>query len=112
MRTHRATASTGATGRARPSAYSSTLSWHFPAHRTGHSALLPLAQALGRRRVCRVVDRHALRLRIYVICSECAGLIDPGDGNKAQRVAEVADVVRHKAEEQACWLQVLGMEKV
>jgi hypothetical protein len=62
------------------------------------------------------MDRQAqakmLRLTMYVICSECARLIDLADGNKPQRVVEVADLVRHEAEDHACWLQSLDIDEV
>ena len=62
------------------------------------------------------MDRQAqgkmLRLTMYVICSECARLIDLADGNKPQRVVEVADLVRHEAEDHGYWLQSLDIDQV
>jgi len=49
---------------------------------------------------------------MYVICSECARLIDLSDGNKPQRKVEAVDLVRHEAEEHAYWLEVLGIDEV
>ena len=53
----------------------------------------------------------ALRPRMYVICSECAHLIDLADGRKPQRAVETADLVRHEAEDHDGWLEVLGIDK-
>ena len=59
------------------------------------------------------MDREAqakvLRLRTYVLCSECARLIDLAEGNPPKREVEGADLVRHAAEEHADWLEVLGI---
>jgi hypothetical protein len=61
------------------------------------------------------VDRQAqaktLRLRMYVLCSECAHLIDLAEGNRPQRDIESADIIRHAAEEHAHWLEVLGINE-
>ena len=46
----------------------------------------------------------ALRLRLYVLCSECARIIDLSEGNKPQRMIEAADLIRHEAEEHAARL--------
>ena len=66
--------------------------------------------------LCGTVDRQAqaraLRLRLYVLCSECAQLIDLADGNKPQRIVESADLVRHEVEDHAHWLEVLGIDEV
>jgi hypothetical protein len=51
----------------------------------------------------------SLRLRLYVLCSECARIIDLAEDNRPQRDVEGADVVRHAAEEHADWLEVLGI---
>ena len=51
----------------------------------------------------------ALRLRMYVLCAECARLIDLAKGNRQQRDVEGIDLVRHAAEEHAAWLEVLGI---
>jgi hypothetical protein len=53
----------------------------------------------------------ALRLRMYVLCSECARLIDLAEGNRQQRDVEGADFIRHAAEEHATWLEVLGIDE-
>jgi hypothetical protein len=50
-----------------------------------------------------------LRLRMYVRCSECALLIDLAEGNRPQRNVDAADMVRHKFEEHAIWLELLGI---
>jgi hypothetical protein len=64
---------------------------------------------------CGVVDHQdqakTLRLRMYVICSECARLIDLADDTKPQRAVEAADLVRHEAEGHAYWLEVLGIDE-
>jgi hypothetical protein len=48
---------------------------------------------------------------MYVLCSECARLIDLAEGNPPQREAEGADLIRHAAEEHAAWLGVLGISE-
>jgi hypothetical protein len=53
----------------------------------------------------------ALRLRMYVFCSECARLIDLAEGNRPQRDVEGVEIVRHAAEEHAAWLEVLGVKR-
>ena len=60
----------------------------------------------------REAQAKALRLRMYVICSECARLIDLADSNRPQRIVEPADLVRHQVEEHAYWLEVIGIEEV
>jgi hypothetical protein len=63
-----------------------------------------------------VMDRQAqakmLRLTMYVICSECARLIDLADGKRPQRVVEPVDLVRHEAEDHGYWLQAVGIDEV
>ena len=51
-------------------------------------------------------------MRMYVICSECARLIDLADVRKPQRVVETADLVRHEVEDHDSWLEMLGLDKV
>jgi hypothetical protein len=53
----------------------------------------------------------ALRLRMYVLCSECAHLIDLAEGNRPQRDVESIDLIRHAAEEHGCWLEMLGLSE-
>jgi hypothetical protein len=53
----------------------------------------------------------ALRLRLYVLCSECAHLIDLAQGDRPKRVVESPDLIRHAAEEHAFWLQMLGINE-
>jgi hypothetical protein len=48
---------------------------------------------------------------MYVLCSECARLIDLAEGNRQQRNVEGVDPVRHAAEEHSFWLEVLGIEE-
>jgi hypothetical protein len=64
---------------------------------------------------CGTVDRQAqakaLRLRMYVLCSECARVIDLAEGNRQQREVEPVDLVRHEAEEHAHWLEVFGVDE-
>jgi hypothetical protein len=57
----------------------------------------------------REAEAKALRLRMYVLCSECARLIDLAEGNRQQRDVEVVDLIRHAAEEHSAWLEVLDM---
>jgi hypothetical protein len=53
-----------------------------------------------------------LRFRMYVLCSECARLIDLAQGNCPQRDVERTDLSRHAAEEHACWLGMLGLHEL
>ena len=48
---------------------------------------------------------------MYVLCSECAHLIDLAEGNRPQRDIESTDIIRHAAEEHAAWLEVLGIDE-
>jgi hypothetical protein len=57
----------------------------------------------------REAQAKALRLRMYVLCSECARLIDLAEGNRQQRDVEVVDLIRHAAEEHSAWLEVLDI---
>jgi hypothetical protein len=47
---------------------------------------------------------QALRLRMYVLCSECAHLIYLAEGNRPQRDIEGPDFIR-PSEEHAFWLE-------
>jgi hypothetical protein len=62
-----------------------------------------------------VVNREGqaktLSFRMYVLCSECARLIDLAEGNQQQREVEEQDLIRHAAENHACWLEVLGLDE-
>ena len=49
----------------------------------------------------REAQAKALRVRLYVLCSECARLIDLAEGNPPKREIEGGDMVRHAAEEHA-----------
>ena len=60
----------------------------------------------------RQAQAKALRLLLYVNCSECARLIDLSDGNKPQRIVESDDLLRHEVEDHAHWLEVLGVDEV
>jgi hypothetical protein len=51
----------------------------------------------------------ALRLRLYVLCSECARLIDLAKGKRPRRDVENTDLFRHSAETHDRWLEMLGM---
>jgi hypothetical protein len=57
----------------------------------------------------REAQAKALRLRMYVLCSECARLIDLAEGNRQQRDVEGVDLLRHAAEEHSAWLEVLDI---
>jgi hypothetical protein len=46
---------------------------------------------------------------MYMLCSECARLIDLAEGNRQPGDVEGADVVRHAAQEHAAWLEVLDI---
>jgi hypothetical protein len=54
---------------------------------------------------------NALRLRLYVLCSECARLIDLAEGNQHPRRVEDMDLIRHCVEEHRDWLGVLGISE-
>jgi hypothetical protein len=48
---------------------------------------------------------------MYVLCSECARLIDLAEGNRPQRgVANVGPLL-HAAEEHAFWLEMLAINE-
>jgi hypothetical protein len=53
----------------------------------------------------------ALRLRMYVLCSKCACLIDLAEGTLPKRDVEGEDLLRHAAEEHAAWLEVIGINE-
>ena len=53
----------------------------------------------------------ALRLRLYVLCSECARLIDLAEGNRPQRDVAGVDLLRHAEEEHDSWLEMLGINE-
>ena len=53
----------------------------------------------------------ALRLRLYVLCSECARLIDLAEGNRPQRDVAGVELLRHTAEEHDSWLEMLGINE-
>jgi hypothetical protein len=55
----------------------------------------------------RQTHANTLRLRMYVLCSECARLIDLADGNEPQRKVAADDLVEHETDEHACWLGLL-----
>jgi hypothetical protein len=48
---------------------------------------------------------------MYVLCSVCAHLIDLAQGDRPQRDIESIDFIRHKAEEHAFWLEMLGINE-
>jgi hypothetical protein len=48
---------------------------------------------------------------MYVLCSECAYLIDLAEGNQPQRDVESTDLIRHVAEEHSAWLEILGISE-
>ncbi len=54
-------------------------------------------------------ERKALRLRMYVLCSECARLIDLAKNKRPRREVESTDLFRHEAETHNRWLEMLGM---
>jgi hypothetical protein len=53
----------------------------------------------------------ALRLRMYVLCAECARLIDLSEGNLPRRQVEAVDMTRHTAEEHDSLLEMLGVNQ-
>jgi hypothetical protein len=46
---------------------------------------------------------------MYVLCSECARLIDISEGDRPQRDVEAVDLIRHAAEKHGAWLEVLDI---
>jgi hypothetical protein len=48
---------------------------------------------------------QALRLRMYVLCPECAHLIYLAEGNRPQLDVEGPDLIRHASEEHVFWLE-------
>jgi hypothetical protein len=42
---------------------------------------------------------------MYLLCSECARLIDLAEGNRQQSDVEALDLLRHAAEEHSVWLE-------
>ena len=61
--------------------------------------------------VDRQAQAKALRLRMYLLCSECARLIDLDHGRGQLREVETADLVRHESDNHGCWLGVLGVDE-
>lgn len=57
------------------------------------------------------LQARALRLSMYVRCSECARQIDFTEGDRQQRDVEEHDLVLHGADDHACWLDMLGMKE-
>jgi hypothetical protein len=55
-----------------------------------------------------ISQAKALRLRLYVFCSECAHLIDLAENNPPQRDVEEGDRAQHAAEDHGYWLEMLG----
>ena len=54
---------------------------------------------------------NALRLRLHVLCFECARLIDLTEGNQHPRHVEDMALIRHCLEEHRDWLEVLGISE-
>jgi len=48
---------------------------------------------------------------MYVLCSECARVIDLAESNRPQRDVVSTDLIRHAVEEHAGWLEMLGMNE-
>ena len=48
---------------------------------------------------------------MYVLCSECARLIDLAEGNNQRREVKPDDLVQHDTEEHAYWLEVLSIDE-
>ena len=59
----------------------------------------------------REAQAKGLRLRMYVLCSECARLIDLAESAPPQCDVDGVDLIRHAAEEHAAWLEVLGIDE-
>jgi hypothetical protein len=54
-------------------------------------------------------SRAELRVRLYSICSWCAGLIDSQQGQQPRRRVEAEDLALHVPQQDALWLQMLGI---
>jgi hypothetical protein len=85
-----------------------------------HNLVMHLAEMVFTRPkrtsvITRTMDVEAqaktLRLRMYVLCSECARLIDLAQGNYPGRPVERTDLIRHVSEEHAFWL-ALGLHEL
>jgi len=64
----------------------------------------------GRGAVEADSQSKALRLGLYVSCSECARLIDLAEGNQQHRNdIEGLDLIRHSGEEHVTWLEMIGI---
>ena len=48
---------------------------------------------------------------MYVLCSECARLIDLAEGIRQQREVESADLERHQTDQHSFWLEALGIHE-
>jgi len=57
------------------------------------------------------LEARALRLSMYVRCSECARQIDLTEGERQRRDVEEQDLAQHDAEDHACWLDLLGTKE-
>jgi hypothetical protein len=53
----------------------------------------------------------ALSVRMYVLCPECARLIDIAEGNRPQREVEGRDIILDAAEEHDSWLEMIGINE-
>ena len=53
-----------------------------------------------------LAQAQALRLQLYVSCSQCALLIDLAEDSRPQRDVEEEDVIRHAVEEHVRWLEM------
>jgi hypothetical protein len=62
--------------------------------------------------VDREAQAKALRIRLYVLCSECARLIDLAKGWKPRHAVEAKDLIRHEDEDHVSWLEVLGIDEI
>jgi len=51
----------------------------------------------------------AMRIRMYMLCSECVRLIDLVESRPQQRQVEAPDISRHSVEQHLAWLEVLGL---
>ena len=65
----------------------------------------------GQEIVDNDAQAKALRLRLYVSCSECARLIDLAEGQRPARHVEGTDLMQHFAEKHTGWLEVLSISE-
>jgi len=54
-------------------------------------------------------SRAELRVRLYSMCSWCAGLIDRQQRKQPQQVVQPKDLLLHIPDQHGSWLEILGI---